>query len=92
MENIKEGDTLAEGVRILNPIRLDSLIQIVEECNGGFLVVEESAILSGQSALAQRGLFVEPTSAIVWNALEQVIHNAPEPIVVVLTGSGLKAI
>jgi len=90
--NLNEGNTLAEGVRILNPYRLDSLIKIVRESKGSYLVVDEAAISSGQSALAQLGLFVEPTSAIVWNALEQVIDGAPEPIVVVLTGSGLKAL
>jgi threonine synthase len=90
--DIKEGNTIAEGVRIINPYRLDALINIVRESNGTYLIVEEDAISSGQKALALQGLFVEPTSAIVWNALEQIIYMAPDPIVVVLTGSGLKAL
>jgi threonine synthase len=36
------------------------------------------------------GFYVEPTSAIVWNALEQIAAELPDPVVVALTGSGLK--
>jgi threonine synthase len=41
--------------------------------------------------LARRGFYVEPTSAIVWNALAQVVGRVPEPLVVILTGCGLKS-
>jgi threonine synthase len=33
----------------------------------------------------------ELTSAIIWGALEQIAGNTPEPVVVILTGSGLKS-
>jgi len=46
--------------------------------------------MSGRAELARRGLYVEPTSAVVWSGLAQVAGKVPEPIVVVLTGSGLK--
>ncbi len=92
LENLVEGKTLAEGVLIKNPHRLDAVLRIVQETQGRFITVEEQKILSGQSALARLGMFVEPTSAIVWSALEQVIEQVPEPIVVILTGSGLKAL
>ncbi len=59
--------------------------------NGEFIAVEEQAISVGQEQLARLGFFVEPTSAIVWNALEQMGNVLPEPIVVILTGSGLKS-
>jgi threonine synthase len=68
------------------------LLDIVKDSNGGFASVSEEDILPGQRELAHRGFFVEPTSAIVWASLTQVVDHTPGPIVLVLTGSGLKAI
>jgi threonine synthase len=52
--------------------------------------VDEKDILPARNALAKLGLYVEPTSAIAWAALLQVMDKLPDPIVVILTGSGLK--
>lgn len=87
-----EGQTLAEGVRIRVPVRGDELLSVVSESGGQFVAVEEEEILVGRDALAQMGFYVEPTSAIVWSALEQVSAESPEPIVVLLSGSGLKSV
>lgn len=92
---VSEGDTVAEGVRIRYPLRGDALLQMVLDSQGLFVAVDEADILPGQDQLAHRGLYVEPTSAIVWNALEQILtvadhRAAPEPVVAILTGSGLK--
>jgi len=89
--NVTEGQTLAEGIRIQYPIRGDAVLNIVQESNGKFVVVEEEEILPGLKELARCGLFVEPTSATVWPALMKVIADLPEPVVVILTGSGYKA-
>ena len=90
-DQIYEEKTLAEGVRTRNPVRSDELVQFVQSTQGRFVAVQEENILSGRDQLAHRGLFVEPTSAIVWNGLSQVVGQVPEPVVVILTGSGLKA-
>jgi len=90
-EQVEEGQTIAEGIRVRHPLRKESLLEMVRSTNGYFVAVEEDAILKGWEALAHRGFLVEPTSAIVWNALEQVVGTVPEPIVLILTGSGLKA-
>jgi threonine synthase len=87
---ITEGQTLAEGVRVKNPLRAGALLQMVEAGHGEFVPVDETDILRGRDELALRGLYVEPTSAIVWSALEQTIERLPEPVAVVLTGSGYK--
>ncbi len=87
---VTEKETLAEGVRVLRPVRGDALVRAVEHSQGTFVAVEEDRILPGRDQLAHRGFYVEPTSAIVWDALSQIIDQAPEPIVVILTGSGLK--
>ena len=87
---VTEGETLAEGVRISTPLRGDAVLRMVEESQGTFLVVDEENIIPGRDQLAQRGFYVEPTSALVWNALQQLSVDAPEPLVAILTGSGLK--
>jgi len=87
---VTEGETLAEGVRIRHPVRGDALLNMILENEGVFVCVEEEAILEGRDKLAHLGLYVEPTSAIVWNALTQVVDEMPDPVVVVLTGAGYK--
>lgn len=89
---VTEGETIAEGVWVLQPIRGDELIKAVEASGGRFLAVDEEQILPARDSLAQVGLFVEPTSAIVWAALPEVAAELPEPIVLILSGSGLKAV
>lgn len=89
---VTEGDTLAEGVRIKHPLRGDALLQLVAESHGRFVAVDEDEILPGRDELARKGLYVEPTSAIVWSALNQVADEVPDPIAVVLTGSGYKSL
>jgi threonine synthase len=90
-EPVFEGETLAEGVRTRNPLRSRSLLKLVYDTHGCFVVVDEESIALGRDQLGRRGLFVEPTSAIVWSALEQVVGHVPDPIVTILTGSGLKS-
>jgi threonine synthase len=91
IDNVVEGETLAEGVRVREPNRGKVLLDYLQRTSGRIVVVDESDILPGSSELARLGFYVEPTSAIVWNALEQVVKNTPKPIVVILTGSGLKS-
>jgi threonine synthase len=88
---VTEGETLAEGVRVRNPLRGDAVIAMVESSGGTFIAVDEEEIISARDELATRGFYVEPTSAIVWKAAEQVAGQTPDPIVAILTGSGLKA-
>jgi threonine synthase len=88
---VTEGQTLAEGVKVINPVRGDKLIKIAKASQGEFLAVDEEDILRGRDELANRGFYVEPTSALVWSALEQVLDKLPDPVVVLLTGSGYKS-
>ena len=88
---VTEGDTVAEGVRVSIPIRGDAVLAAIQSSQGTLLAAPEENILPGRNELARRGFYVEPTSAIVWDALGQIIQQAPEPVVVVLTGSGLKS-
>jgi len=87
---VAEAQTLAEGIRVRHPVRGDAVIQAVAAGKGTFVAVDEEVIIPGCQELARRGFYVELTSAVVWDALAQSIGKVPEPIVVVLTGSGLK--
>lgn len=87
---VEEGDTLAEGIRVRYPVRGDALMEVVNTSQGMFLAIGESDILPGRNQLALQGFYVEPTSAVVWQAVKDLVGKLPEPIVVVLTGSGLK--
>ena len=87
---VTEGQTLAEGVRVKSPLRAGALLQMVDAGHGEFIPVDETDILRGRDELAKRGLYVEPTSAIVWSALEQTLGRLPDPVAVMLTGSGYK--
>lgn len=84
---VTEGETLAEGIRVAQPVRGDYVLNAIRESNGHILAVDESAIAPAHAALAQRGLFVEPTCAVVWEAIPQI----PGEVVAILTGNGLKA-
>jgi threonine synthase len=84
------GQTLAEGVRIADPLRAEAILRAVKTTGGTLVSVEEPDILPGRDALARRGLYVEPTSALVWNALQKTLPLLRDPVVVILTGVGLK--
>ena len=90
MSWVSEGDSLAEGVRVLHPLHGDAVLVCIREHHGFMTAVAEEKILAGRDELARRGFYVEPTSAIVWDGLEQSLDQLPDPVVVVLTGSGLK--
>lgn len=89
---VSEGETIAEGICVRMPIRGDEIIKLVENSGGRFITVTEEEIVAGQHWLAKNGLYVEPSSAVVWGAWIKLMDNLPEPVVAVLTGSGLKTI
>jgi len=95
LESTSDGFTLAEGIRVRFPVRAQAVVMAVTASHGRFIAVDEADILAGRDELAHRGFYVETTSAVVWGALIQMmtangLNKMPEPVVVVLTGSGLK--
>jgi threonine synthase len=88
---VQEGETRAEGIRILQPLRGDAVLRAIESSGGTIVAVDEPSIARGETELARRGFFVEPTSAVVWAALESTLRGMADPVVAILTGSGLKA-
>lgn len=87
---VSEAKTLAEGIKVRFPVRGDAVLQVVESSGGFFHAVSEEAIQTGRVELARQGFYIEPTSAVVWDAALRHIHHLPKPVVAILTGSGLK--
>jgi threonine synthase len=90
LDGIEEGETVAEGIRIRQPLRGEDVVEAIRSSNGFLAAVKEQDILPARDELASRGFYVEPTSAVVWPALMDHLDELNDPIVVVLTGSGLK--
>ncbi len=87
------GDTIADGIRIARPLRSRRILGAIRETDGAAFRVDEDSIRAARKALAARGLFVEPTSAVPVAALPAVhaVVGRLAEILVPLTGSGLKA-
>lgn len=90
MKSSGESYTAAEGVRVRNPVRARALLEIIKNDVGEFIAIEEEEILPAYSELARLGIYVEPTSALTWCAFKKQHGKLPEPVVMILTGSGLK--
>jgi threonine synthase len=88
---VSEGKTLAEGVAIANPYHGEIVLSAVRESDGLFLHVAENRIKEGQKMLARLGIYVELTSALVWDGLRQLSASLPAPVVCIITGHGLKS-
>lgn len=84
--------TLAEGIRIIHPIRAKRVLQAITRSLGAIVAVDEQEIVGGIAALAHEGVLAEPTSAVVWAGLARVMSDIPEgaKIVLTITGSGQK--
>lgn len=83
------GASLAGGICISEPARGDGVLRAIEESGGMILAASEGDILAGLRLFAGQGLDVEPTSAVVSAALNQDL-TLPGPMVLILTGHGLK--
>lgn len=90
MAAVEEGPTVAEGVRVQRPLRAGAILREMEHGKGMMVAVEEDEIMPAFLAFARMGVHVEPTSALVWAALRGLAGKMNGPIVLILTGSGLK--
>ena len=89
-EDFVEQPTIAEGVKVHSPVRAPAILQTLSQGGGIMVSIEEQQLQMDFSDLAKRGFYVEPTSALVWSAFRKVGAKLPQPIVAILTGSGLK--
>jgi len=82
--------SLAEGTQILAPVHGEKILNSLQRGKDELVSIEEEDILPAFYSLAKMGFYVEPTSALVWAAYQKFGSHWPEPIVLILTGSGLK--
>ncbi len=90
MGGVQEGQTVAEGVRVRVPMRAEAIIREILPQSGTMVAIEEERILPAYADLAARGVYVEPTSALVWAAYGAMAETLPQPVVMVISGAGLK--
>lgn len=90
-----ESPTIASGIAIAKPIRLDQMVETLRREGGAVMTVTDAEIRAAQADLARRGLYVEPTGAVaaaaVGPARDRGLIEPGQTIVLSLTGSGLKA-
>ncbi|BFU44074.1 pyridoxal-phosphate dependent enzyme [Krasilnikovia sp. MM14-A1004] len=87
--------TVAEGTAIARPVRDREVLEAVRVSGGDMAAVTETDIGPATAELAHRGLYAEPTSAIVLPAIREFRRRGAlrpgETVVAVLSGSALKA-
>jgi threonine synthase len=87
--------TIAEGTAIAQPIRPQEVLGALRRSGGGGVLLEEGEIAEAALSLARQGLYVEPTCAQAVAALGKLVAEGQvrpgEKVVVILTGTGLKA-
>ena len=87
--------TIAEGTAIAAPIRLPEVLEALRSSGGGGVLLSEAEIEIAVVELANIGIYVEPTSAQASAALLKLVEAGEiglgESVVLVLTGTGLKA-
>ncbi|ELY65641.1 pyridoxal-phosphate dependent enzyme [Natronococcus jeotgali] len=86
--------SVADGIRIAEPVRLEEIREAIERTDGDVLALEPSTIEDALGRLHRGGFYVEPTSAVAPAALERYRERGvlarDADVVVPLTGSGLK--
>jgi threonine synthase len=88
------GVSMAEGIMVADPPGAPAVLAAVRATDGALLRVTESEIAAASLALAARGLFVEPTSAVAEAGRRRLLEtgrlDGDADVLVALTGSGLK--
>ena len=89
------GKTLAEGTTAELPVRGQMLLDAIAATKGAFTTVDNTDIKIGLEMLSAKGIYVEPTSAVVVKGYQKFqetgIINTGDLVVSILTGIGLKA-
>lgn len=82
----------ADGIAISYPVRWKALVETIRQSNGTVVAVSDEDVMTVHHQLAEQGIFVEPTSATVALAIQQLASEfgPQEKVVGILTGHGLK--
>ncbi len=83
--------TLAEGIAVARPLRAQAILSALRRTGGRVVTVDEDDLRAATLRLHRAGWYVEPTSAAAVAALRLLDPRTERDLVVVLTGSALKA-
>lgn len=85
--------TEAEGIAIALPMRGNQILKAVRKMNGEIIIAPEKRINESKARLAEKGLFVETTTAATYAGYLDYIekHNIRGTTVIHLCGAGLKS-
>jgi threonine synthase len=96
-EEMEGKETIAEGIAIARPARGAQILAAVRETGGTIVTVTDDQVHAAHIGLAHAGLYVEPTAAACWAALQAslidigpVLSDRPRAVAP-LCGSGLKS-
>jgi len=89
--NIAEEPTIAEGVRVTAPVRGQEIVSMLIKHNGCIVKVNDTDLIQSWNELRHEGVFLEPTSALVWAAYQQNQGKRYNNPVLIMTGYGLKS-
>ena len=84
--------TVAEGIAIARPARLEQMLDAVAGSDGTFVTVSDAEIMESRTMLRSRGIDLELTAAATWAGWRAWpgAGETPRPVVIALTGAGLK--
>lgn len=92
---IVKGNTIAEGISVAKPVKGRDILQALRATDGVVLTVDDREVWTAVEALGRVGVSVEPTGAVSAAGVEMLARDGlmspGQRVVVVLTGSGLKA-
>jgi threonine synthase len=95
---VTASETIAEGIAIAKPVRGVQCLEAVKSTRGCWITVDEASIVRSLREAVRLGYFIEPTcgSAIaalpaLRERLGQELERDGGPVVVAITGHGLKA-
>ena len=86
--------TLADSISVNLPSDGLRALRAATQTAGAYIAVKDERILEAISALGEVGIFAEPAGATAYAGLKQALDEglvtSDDPILVLITGSGLK--
>lgn len=90
-EPVANKGTLAEGIAIAAPARSKQILEAVRGTGGTFIEIKEEEILNARQLLAEKGFYVEVTSAANYAGYLTYKTAPEEKIIIPLCGAGIKS-
>ncbi|MCJ7694322.1 MAG: pyridoxal-phosphate dependent enzyme [Anaerolineaceae bacterium] len=85
------GTTIAEGIKVETPVRGNFITSFLEKGKDSIEIINDKETITAIQDLSRMGVYVEPTSALVWAAYKKIQANQIGSVVLILTGYGLKS-